>query len=217
MTTLERWQRFSVIYVVGLVVLAPAGVSYALDPSGGPGWLLLGPWMAAPLVQTLIALRLYGPRGARPFIAAIGGALGLYVLTYAALPLLSMIWDAMALLIAWVMAVAGPVVAGAALAQLLASAMLHAGYRLFIRGDAQAGLEARRTATGPGRDARVTVSIAAAVAGGPAGLALFAWLCFWGMDGVWTDAIYVLAFGAPLSALAACAAFLAWFLGREGG
>lgn len=212
---LDRWQRFSVIYVGGMVVLAPAGVSYALDPSGGPNWLLLAPWMAAPLVQTLIALRLYGPRGARPFIAAVGGALGVYVLTYAALPLLGMMWDAMALLVAWVMAVAGPLVAGAALAQVVASAMLHAGHRLFSRGDPQAGLEPRRTATGPGRDARVAVSIAAALAGGPAGLALFAWLCLWGMDGVWTDAIYVLYFGAPLLAPAALAAFLVSFLGRE--
>lgn len=215
MTNLERWERFALIYVLGMVILAPAWIPSAHDPSGGSRWLFLCLSVAAPLVQTLLALRLDGPRRALPLIAAFGGAFAVYGLTYSAVPLLSGVWDGMAMMAAWSMAVVAPVLAGAALAQLLASAMLHAGHRLLAHGGTQAKAHAGRLAAGPGYDARITVSIAAAVTGGIAGIALFIWLCFWGMAGVWSDAIYVLAFGAPLSAPAASAAFLVWFLGRE--
>lgn len=205
-TKLERWQRFSLIYVLGMVVLAPAWISYALDPHGGPYWLLLGHVIAAPLVQVVIALTLF--RLDRPSIrmGAIAGGPLVYFLA----------WGTVFVAPIWFLAVlACPVLAGAAVGQVVAAAVLHCWSLLQSLVASRGEGELRVITAGPNLDVRVTVSIAAAVAGSVAGIALFVWFFMWGIDGLWTDAIYIVPFGISLWALAACAAFLAWSLESE--
>jgi hypothetical protein len=202
-TKLERWQRFSLIYVWGMLAVIPAWVEYIPDPYLGFEWRRLAPVLVAPLVQIALALKLHRPSAAYAYGAVIAGGLAAY----------SAAWVLLIVLLMGVAVFVTPLLAGAALGQVVASLTLHLWRRLAALCDEQAeGVTSALSSA-----ARVTVSAAASIAGAFTALVLFYLLYEYAHTVYWTDAIYILPLAASLGSLAACAAFLVWFLGREGG
>jgi hypothetical protein len=215
-TRLERWQRFSLVYTAGMVMLSPLWIatlfgSPPTEASASPpteasvsGLRLLLAILLPPLVaQTLLALRLFRPTEASVRVCAVIGALLIYCSA----------WLVVFLPGGFGLPAIALALAGAAAGQALATGGLHLRRRHFAKTSAQAGTEAPDLALERGRNPRITVSLAASIGGSIAGVFGFALFVERTMDDVMNAIPHVLS----LWTLFACAAFLILYLGRSRG